>query len=118
MATILLSVQQLKSFEVYDRRGEKLGVFSDVMLDIGDAKARYAVLDPTSMPDAADKKFAVPLPALRLDTENECFVLDVDRDSLARSEGFSEDSPPDVPDPQFAPARSDASSRLVSRPRP
>jgi sporulation protein YlmC with PRC-barrel domain len=118
MTTILLSVQRLKGFEVYDLQEEKLGVIGDIMLDIGSAKVRYAVLDATSAAGADKKRFAVPLPALRLDTENECFVLEIDREGLAHASGFDPGSPPSQPDPLFARPTDDSSSSFVSRPRP
>ncbi len=102
MSAILLSFQRLGQYEVYDRRGDKLGVIDDLMLDIDGAKVRYAVLASKSSLGLSKKSFAVPLAALHLDTENECFVLDVDRDALAQSPGFDESTPPALPDPIFA----------------
>jgi sporulation protein YlmC with PRC-barrel domain len=99
---VLLSVQRLEDFEVYDRLGNKLGVIDDLMLDVDAAKVRYAVLAAKSGIGAASKTFAVPLSALHLDTENECFVLDVERDRLASAEGFDAATPPPQPDPLFA----------------
>jgi sporulation protein YlmC with PRC-barrel domain len=101
---VLLSVQRLENFEVYDRQGNKLGVIDDLMLDVDAAKVRYAVLAAKSGIASATKTFAVPLKALRLDTENECFVLDVDRDRLANADGFDAAAPPVQPDPLFAEA--------------
>jgi sporulation protein YlmC with PRC-barrel domain len=98
---VLLSVQRLENFEVYDRQGNKLGVIDDLMLDVDAAKVRYAVLAAKSG-IGSGKAFAVPLSALHLDTENECFVLDVDQDRLAQAEGFDAATPPPQPDPLFA----------------
>jgi sporulation protein YlmC with PRC-barrel domain len=98
---VLLSVQRLENFEVYDPQGNKLGVIDDLMLDVDAAKVRYAVLAAKSG-IASSKTFAVPLKALRLDTENECFILDVDRDRLDHADGFDAAAPPAQPDPLFA----------------
>jgi sporulation protein YlmC with PRC-barrel domain len=102
MSAILLSVQGLAKYEVYDRQGNKLGAIDDLMLDIDGAKVRYAVLASKSSFGLSKKSFAVPLTALKLDTENECFVLDVDRETLDQQPGFEPDSPPESPDPLFA----------------
>jgi sporulation protein YlmC with PRC-barrel domain len=102
MSAILLSVHGLAKYEVYDRHGDKLGVIDDLMLDIDGAKVRYAVLASRSSLGLSKKSFAVPLTALKLDTENECFVLDVDRNALEQQPGFDADSPPESPDPLFA----------------
>jgi sporulation protein YlmC with PRC-barrel domain len=113
MSAILLSVQRLANYEVYDRQGDKLGVIDDLMLDVDGAKVRYAVLASKSSFGRSKKLFAVPLAALVLDTENECFMLDVDREVLSHSPGFDADSPPVVPDPLFARTQA-AASGLVS----
>jgi sporulation protein YlmC with PRC-barrel domain len=112
MSAILLSVKRLANYEVYDRQGDKLGVLDDLMLDDDCAKVRYAVLACKSF-GHSKKLFAVPLAALRLDTENECFMLDVDRETLSQSPGFDSDSPPAAPDPSLV-RRPSASSNLVS----
>ncbi len=113
MSAILLSVQRLANYEVYDRQGDKLGVIDDLMLDVDGAKVRYAVLASKSSFGLSKKLFAVPLAALTLDTENECFMLDVDRDALDHSPGFAADSPPVIADPLFA-RKPTAPSGLVS----
>lgn len=102
MSAILLSVRRLSNYEVYDRQGDKLGVINDLMLDIDVAKVRYAVLGSRSSLGLSKKSFAVPLAALQLDTENECFVLDVNRNVLAQSPGFDAEFPPEFPDTLFA----------------
>jgi sporulation protein YlmC with PRC-barrel domain len=104
MSAILLSVQNLAKYEVYDRRANKLGVIRDLMLEVDAAKVRYAVLETKSALGLHKKSFAVPLAALKLDTENECFVLDVDHSALEQSPGFDprSSSPPEHADPLFA----------------
>jgi sporulation protein YlmC with PRC-barrel domain len=115
MSAILLSVKRLANYEVYDRQGNKLGAIDDLMLHEDCAKVRYAVLAFKSSFGLSKKKlFAVPLAALNLDTENECFMLDVDRDVLAQSPEFDPNSPPAAPDHLFT-QRPAAPSDLVSR---
>jgi len=99
--SMLLSYRSLGNYEVYDRRGDKLGVIDDLMLDMNGARVRYAVLASKSTLGLSKKSFAVPLAALQLDTENECFVLDIDHDALAQSPGFDQGAPPELPDPVF-----------------
>jgi sporulation protein YlmC with PRC-barrel domain len=104
LMAVLLSVKRLENFEVYDRQGNKLGAIDDLMLDVDAAKVRYAVLAAKFGIASSARTFAVPLRALRLDTENECFVLDVDRDRLESADGFDAAAPPVQPDPLFAQA--------------
>lgn len=97
----LLSVRRLHGSEVYDRRGDKLGVIDDVMLDLDHSAVRYAVLTFSTPLLSATKHFAVPISALHLDTENECFVLDAEKNLLDAAHGFDVDNPPTGPDTLF-----------------
>jgi uncharacterized protein YrrD len=99
MPTTLLSVRRLEGFDVYDCEGDKLGTIADVMLDVDAARVRYIVLACNASLDK--KRFAVPLAALRLDTENECFVLDSTKQSLSAADGFAAEAPPPEADPLF-----------------
>jgi hypothetical protein len=100
MTAALFSTRDLRNYEVYDRAGDKLGKIVDVMLSIEDARVRYAVLD--FVEDGGDHRLiAVPLTGLRLDTENECFVLGIARDALAAVPGFCRDDPPEEPETEL-----------------
>ncbi len=100
MAT-LLSLRELKETEIYDRDGNKLGAIDDLMLNMDEASVAYVVLLFGTRLGAPNKRFAVPIRALALDTENECFVLDVDKAELARTDGYDPEAPPPAPDPRF-----------------
>jgi surface antigen len=49
----------------------------------------------------ADKLFAVPWSALKLDTANKRFLLDVEKKSLESAPGFDKDDWPDMADPTW-----------------
>ena len=49
-----------------------------------------------------DKLFAVPWSALRLDTENKRFTLDVTKERLKEAPGFDKDAWPDMANPTWA----------------
>jgi sporulation protein YlmC with PRC-barrel domain len=111
MAAALLTVSSLRNFDVCDRTGEKLGPIVDVMLDMEDARVRYAVLAYEDESGTGDGKLlALPITSLRLDTEHDCFVLDAERSSLALIPGFDASAPPDEPPAELA-ARPRPSSR-------
>ncbi len=120
MSAILLFAKRMKNNEIYDRRGNKLGTVADVMLCADLTYALYAVLSFNPSIGAGKKLFAVPIGALELDTENECFVLDVSKDRLAEAEGFDPDAPPELPDPLFTAALlgSDSAARDARRATP
>src|SRR5215471_13007113 len=102
MSDMLLSVHDLHNYEVYDPQGNKLGVLEDFMLDLKDSSVRYAILATSTLGAVKKKVFAVPLAALTLDTENECFVLAIAQERLESAKGFDAKTTPKQPDPLFA----------------
>ena len=94
------SIAELKRYPVYNRRGDKLGVIDDVVLDADDWSICYAVLR-YEVPGEPHKLLGVALDALSLDTENECLVVAADDDALRRARGFDREAPPPRPEPLF-----------------
>jgi len=45
-----------------------------------------------------NKLFAIPWDALRVDEDQKCFILDVDRSTLENAPGFDKDNWPDMAD--------------------
>jgi len=101
MPATLLFVRKLKNNEIYDRQGNKLGAIQDVMLADDISRVRYVVLGFSESLTARKKSFAVPMEVLTLDTENECFMLDVPKERLANADGFDPSHPPMSADPLF-----------------
>lgn len=87
--------------KVTNPAGQQLGKIEDLVLDVDSGKVQYAVLSFGGVLGLGDKYFAVPLEAMRLDTEQECFVLDVDKQRLENAPGFDKASWPSRADPQF-----------------
>jgi len=94
------SIADLKRYPVFNRRGDRLGIIDDVVLDADGWSIRYAVLryEPKGGPE---KLLGVALDALTLDTENGCLVVAVDDDALRRARGFDREAPPPQPEPLF-----------------
>jgi sporulation protein YlmC with PRC-barrel domain len=112
----LLSARRLQGNEIYDRQGNKLGTIEDLMLDIDSSRVHYAVLAFATHLGQGKKHFAVPVTALALDTENECFVISASKERLEGAEGFDLDAPPEAPDSLFS-ERAPEPSRLRGGPR-
>jgi hypothetical protein len=64
-------------------------------------RVAYAVLSFGGFLGIADKLFAVPWSALKLDTENKRFILNVDKERLESAPGFDKDHWPDMADPTW-----------------
>lgn len=94
----LLSATTITGDEVCNLQDEKLGKIEDIMLDIPSGKIRYAVLSSGGFLGMGDRLFAVPWKSLKLDKENQRFMLDVDVDRLKKAPGFDKDQWPNMAD--------------------
>jgi len=101
MADRLLSASTITSDKVRNVAGEDLGKIEDLMIDVTGGKIEYAVLSFGGFLGMGDKHFAVPFDLLGVDRENECMVLNVDKERLKDAPGFDKDNWPDFADPSF-----------------
>ncbi len=98
----LMGANTLTGNDVYNGKEEDLGDIKEIMLDMRSGRVAYAVLSFGGFLGMGEKLFAVPWQALKLDTENKRFVLDVDKEDLKDAPGFDKDDWPDMADPTWA----------------
>ena len=96
--TRLMGAENLIGNDVYNQQGEDLGDIKEIMLDTNTGNVRYAVLSFGGVFGVGSKLFAVPWNALKLDTENKRFILNVDKERLNNAPGFDKDHWPDMAD--------------------
>jgi hypothetical protein len=72
------------------------------MIDMATGRIAYAVLSFGGLLGMGDKLFAVPWAALKLDTVNERFTLNVPKARLKEAPGFDKDSWPPMADKAWA----------------
>jgi len=94
----LMGANTLVGNDVYNHKDEDLGDIKEIMLDMRSGKVAYAVLSFSGFLGMSKKLFAVPWEALTLDTVNERFILNVEKDRLQEAPGFDEDNWPDMAD--------------------
>jgi len=98
----ILSSDSITGTQVENRQGENLGDIKEVMLDTDTGRVIYAVLDFGGFLGIGNKLFAMPWEAFTIDTVNEQFVLDVDKETLENAPGFDQDDWPDMNDLTYA----------------
>ena len=98
----LMGADTLLGNDVYNKDGEDLGDIKEFMFDMASGKVAYAVLSFGGVLGLGDKLFAVPWPALKLDTENKRFTLDVLKETLKDAPGFDKDNWPTISDKTWA----------------
>jgi sporulation protein YlmC with PRC-barrel domain len=94
----LMGAETLLGNDVYNAKEEDLGDIKEIMLDVHNGKVSYAVLSYGGVLGFGEKLFAVPWDALKLDTVNKRFVLDIEKERLADAPGFDKDDWPDMAD--------------------
>jgi len=94
----LMGADTLVGNDVYNRDSQDLGDIREIMLDMRTGRVSYAVLSFGGFLGVGGKLFAVPWDALKLDTENKRFVLDVDKTRLQGAPGFDKSRWPDMAD--------------------
>ena len=98
----LMGADTLNGNDVYNEQDEDLGDIKEFMLDLKTGRVSYAVLSFGGFLGMGDKLFAVPWNALKLDTVNNRFVLNVDKERLESAPGFDKDDWPDMSDQSWA----------------
>jgi sporulation protein YlmC with PRC-barrel domain len=97
----LMGADTLIGNDVYNTQEEDIGDIKEIMLDMSTGKVSYAVLSFGAFLGMGEKLFAVPWEALRLDTENKRFILDVDKERLKDAPGFDKSDWPDMADTRW-----------------
>lgn len=98
---LVLSAGTMTGDSVRNPAGEDLGEIIEIMLDVHHGRIAYAVLSFGGFLGLGNKLFALPWDMLTLDTDNECFVLDVTREQIENAEGFDKNDWPDFADESF-----------------
>jgi sporulation protein YlmC with PRC-barrel domain len=97
----VLSASTICGDAVVNADGEDLGQIEELMVDLDNGRIAYAVLSFSGFLGIGDKLFAIPFDALRLDAENQRFVLDLPRERLEQAPGFEKGRWPDFADERF-----------------
>ncbi|HEY9460684.1 MAG TPA: PRC-barrel domain-containing protein [Paralcaligenes sp.] len=98
----VMASSTLEGTDVYNQAEQKLGTIQDIMIDIERGRVAYAVLSHGGVLGIGEKLFAIPWSALTLDTQRECFMLDIDLQRFKDAEGFDKDNWPRMGDLAWA----------------
>lgn len=98
----LMGADTLNGNDVYNQKDEDLGDIKEIMINMQTGRISYAVLSFGGFLSLGEKLFAVPWEALKLDTENKRFVLNVDKERLEDAPGFDKDNWPNMADSVWA----------------
>ncbi|MCB0644950.1 MAG: PRC-barrel domain-containing protein [Phaeodactylibacter sp.] len=89
-----LSSSSIDGTSVVNPAGESLGHIKDLMIDLKTGLIAYAVVSHGGILGIGDKYFAIPWEALRINTKEETFILDVSKEKFDQAPGFDKDNWP------------------------
>jgi len=97
----LMGAGTLTGNSVYNHLNENLGSVKEIMLNMQTGRVEYVVLAFGGFMGIAEKLFAVPWKALKLDTTNKCFVLYIKKENIENAPGFDKSDWPSMVDEQW-----------------
>jgi len=103
----VLSASSISGDPVRNAAGEDLGHIEDLMIDLTSGKVAYAVLSFGGFLGMGDKLFAIPWNALTVDEDEQCVVLNVDKNTIENAPGFDKGNWPDFSDQSWGTQISD-----------
>ena len=92
---------KLVGIDVHNAANDKVGEIEELIVDKS-GKIEKAILGVGGFLGMGEKLFAVPWGVLKLDSVNQRFILDVDKDHLKSAPGFDKDHWPDMADQSWA----------------
>lgn len=97
-SNVVKAKEEVIGVDVKNNAKENLGCICEVMLDKTSGKVAYAVLDSGSFLGMGGKYFAIPWNAFHYDSNEECFILNVEKEQMKNAPGFDKDNWPDMAD--------------------
>jgi sporulation protein YlmC with PRC-barrel domain len=86
----VLTATSIIGDKVENAKGEHLGKIKDIMLNVQSGAIEYVILDyRDGFLGIGDKFFAIPFSALQVNTHNQDFVLNIEKDFLEKAPGFN-----------------------------
>ena len=88
----VLAADTLTGDKVVNHQKEDLGKLEHLMIDLANGRIAYAVLSFGGFLGMGDKLFAIPWSALKIDTVEKQFILNVDKEVLKSAPGLRQGS--------------------------
>ena len=94
----VIAADTLTGNKVVNLEKEDLGKIEHLMIDLESGRVAYAVLSFGGFLGMGDKLFAIPWSSLAVDTVEQRFILNVDKELLKADPGFDKDHWPNMAD--------------------
>ena len=92
----ILTATSIIGDEVENKAGEHIGKIKDIMVNIKNGSIQYLVVEFGGFLGIGEKLFAIPFAAVKLNTKEQNFVLDIEKEFLETAPGFDKDHWPET----------------------
>jgi uncharacterized protein YjbJ (UPF0337 family)/sporulation protein YlmC with PRC-barrel domain len=97
----IMAAGMFTGYRVINPAREDLGKIEDIVIDMESGRIAYAVLSFGGFLGFGNKLFAIPWEALRLSSQDDEFILHVNKEVLENAPGFDKDHWPEMADRQW-----------------
>ena len=97
----LISSDKVEGTSVYNRQGDKLGSIKTVMIDKVSGKVAYAVMSFGGFLGIGDRYHPLPWSVLTYDTNQDGYVVDIDKRRLEGAPSYGASETPNWSDRQW-----------------
>ncbi|WP_028389637.1 PRC-barrel domain-containing protein [Legionella fairfieldensis] len=98
----VVKASEVTGVKVKNALNEHLGEINDFVIDKAFGKVNYLVLDFGGFLSFGNKFFAIPWHLFTYDKNNDCFILNVDKERLKNAPGFDKNNWPNFADAEFS----------------
>ena len=90
----VVKASEVTGVKVKNAQNEHLGEINEVVIDKSLGKVSYLVLDFGGFLGFGNKFFALPWHLVTYDANDDCFILNIDKERLKNAPGFDKDNWP------------------------
>lgn len=87
----IVKASQVTGVKVTNSAGENLGEINEIVIDKTSGKVNYLVLDFGGFLSFGNKFFAIPWQSFSYNKNDDCFVLNLNKEQLKEAPGFDKD---------------------------
>lgn len=96
LSSDLVKTNEVINVTVKNDKLEKLGKIEEIILDKVNGQVRYVVLSFGGILGIGDKFFALPWSMFHYNKNEECFILNIEKEKLAKAPGFDKSHWPNM----------------------
>jgi sporulation protein YlmC with PRC-barrel domain len=98
LTSSIVRAKDVIDVSVKNNADEDLGSIKDIVLDKKSGQVRYVVLSFGGWLGLGNKLFALPWNAIHYDNDDDCFILNVEKEKIKNAPGFDDANWPDMAD--------------------